>query len=65
MLKRLKRPTKPAATAADTKAESEGAENLDSRWRSLEERLAFVLALGRLDGHDFDVAAMRWKEAKR
>ncbi len=32
---------------------------------SLEERLAFVLALGRLDGHDFDVAAMRWKEAKR
>ena len=31
---------------------------------SLEERLAFVVAIGRLDGHEFDFSAMRWKERK-
>ena len=31
---------------------------------SPEERLAFVVAIGRLDGHEFDFAAMRWKERK-
>lgn len=29
-----------------------------------EERLACVIALGRLDGHEFDFAAMRWKDRK-
>ncbi len=32
---------------------------------SAEERLAFVVALGRLDGHEFDFAALCWKERKR
>jgi hypothetical protein len=31
---------------------------------SPEERMAFVLALGRLDGNEFDFAAMHWKERK-
>jgi hypothetical protein len=29
---------------------------------SAEERLAFVVALGRLDGGEFDFVAMRWQE---
>jgi hypothetical protein len=29
-----------------------------------EERMAFVIALGRLDGHAFDDAAMRWKDRR-
>lgn len=29
-----------------------------------DERLAFVVALGRLDGHEFDFSTMRWKEHK-
>jgi hypothetical protein len=29
---------------------------------STEERLAFVVVLGRLDGGEFDFAAMRWQE---
>jgi hypothetical protein len=29
-----------------------------------DERLAFVIALGQLDGHVFDFAAMRWKDRK-
>jgi hypothetical protein len=28
------------------------------------ERLAFVVAIGRLDGNEFDFRAMRWKERK-
>jgi hypothetical protein len=28
------------------------------------ERLAFVVALGRLDGGEFDFATMRWKERR-
>ena len=31
---------------------------------SPEERLAFVVVLGRLDGGEFDFAALRWKERK-
>ncbi len=27
-----------------------------------EDRLAWVVALGRFDGREFDFAAMRWKE---
>ena len=27
-----------------------------------EERLAFVVALGRLDGREFDFSALQWKE---
>ena len=30
---------------------------------SPDERLAFVVALGRLDGRSFDFATMSWKEA--
>jgi hypothetical protein len=30
----------------------------------LEERVAFVVALGRLDGGEFDFATLRWKERK-
>ena len=29
-----------------------------------DERLAFIVALGTLDGREFDWAAMRWKEGK-
>ena len=29
-----------------------------------DERLAFVVVLGRLDGGEFDFVAMRWKERK-
>jgi hypothetical protein len=31
---------------------------------SPEERLAFVVALGRLDGGEFDFTSLRWKERK-
>jgi hypothetical protein len=31
---------------------------------SIEERLAWVVALGTLDGGEFDIATMRWKEHK-
>ncbi len=30
---------------------------------SPEDRLAWVVALGTLDGREFDFAAMRWKES--
>jgi len=29
-----------------------------------DERLAFIVALGTLDGREFDWAVMRWKEGK-
>lgn len=29
-----------------------------------EERMAFVVVLGRLEGGEFDFAALRWKEPK-